>query len=202
MEVRGNIFSFEVLSQSTLIYLIVVYFQAEVENLSPEIYRTMITTVEKLRGYRVFVFRKMEATMNGGFSSFGNRGNVLRYEEKPYIVGRYVIQGLAGFYMRSDRTIDTYNKSKFKMWFHGDLKVERDSLVYVDRGNRKIDSIPDDRNVFEYDGIDFPYTEVLRLNDIQSFLVTEIKNKQGWGREILQFCTMVPKPAPIYHGVK
>ena len=178
-----------------------MYYQALVEDLSPEIYKTMITAVEKVRGYRCFIFRKQNATMDGNVSAFGNRGNVVRYEDKPYIVGRYVIQGLAGFYMKSDRTLDTYNGSEFKLWFHHELPLERDCFVVVDRGRKHVDTVKDMENEVNYEGTDYDFETILKQDNLQGFLVTEIKNKQGWGSEILQFAKLVPKPVPYLRGV-
>lgn len=180
-----------------------MYYQALVEDLSPEIYKTTITAVEKLRGYRCFIYRRLNAVMDGNVSAFGNRGNVVRYEEKPYIVGKYVIQGLAGFYMKADRTLDTYNGSEFKLWFHHEIPLERDSFVIVDRGKRGVDTVGDGaENIFDYKGSDYDIKSVLKRDDLQGFLVTDIKNKQGWGTEILQFAKLVPKPIPMLEGVR
>lgn len=179
-----------------------MYFQSAVEHYSPSVMRTVIKTVERSRGYRVYIFRKMKVTTDGHSSVFGNRGNVDRYEPIPYVSGRYVIQGLAGFNFKSDRSIDNYNGSKFKLWFHNEIPLEQDSVVYVDRGKLDVDNTLDrGSNVFNIGGeSNLDFKNILLKNDIQTFLITEIQNKQGWGTEIVQFATLVPKPTPMKHA--
>lgn len=172
-------------------------YQSKVAKLAPNIFLKMIKKVELVRGYRIFVFSK--STEEGvRETAYGNRGSLNVYNSKPYIVGNFVITGLDERYFKSDRTLDIFFGNDILLYFHSEIEILPDSRIYVDRGNYFTDNGDKYLNQFDLNGLDYDYREISSVNKMQCFMVDDIMNRMGYGKEIIQILKIIPTEMPTH----
>lgn len=173
-------------------------YQAKVEKLAPKIFYKMIHQVERMRGYRIFVFDKIGPLPDSRRSAYGNRGSLEYYSPRPYLVGNFAITGLDDEYFKGDRTLDIYFGNDIVLYFHSEYEIKKDSRIYVDRGNYFTDNSCKDYPLYDPDGLRFDYKTISSVNKMQCFMIDDIMNRMGYGKEIIQMIKLIPTELPSH----
>lgn len=173
------------------------FFQAKAEKIATNLYNKVMGVVNQNRGYECFVFRRSKTGLRGEVSAYGNRGNETFYEAKPYLSGVFTITGLNNFRLKSDRQLDTYNDQKMQLWTGSKVSIERDSIIYVNKGTYDIGKV-ESHPILNPKKLRHHEKDVYNYADIIALMVVSVETRAGHGEEMIQCATVVPQTFPLH----